>query len=72
MIDAILGIVEFLTSIFALITNTLASVIWVITSIPQFVGTFTALMAYCPTYLVVWVECALALTVLFAIMKLMP
>lgn len=72
MIDAILGIVDFLVSIVHLIGNTLASVAWAITSIPQFVGTFTSLIAYCPTYLVVWIECAIALTLLFAILKLMP
>lgn len=72
MIDAILGIVDFLVSIVHLIGNTLASVAWVITSIPQFIGTFTGLLAYCPTYLVIWIECALALTVLFAVLKLMP
>ena len=70
MIDAVLGIVDFLTSIVHFIANTLTSIIWVITSIPQFVGTFVGLLAYCPTYLVIWIECALALTLLFAVIKL--
>ena len=72
MLDAILGVVDFLVSIVHLIANTITSIIWVITSIPQFVATFTGLLAYCPTYLLVWIECALALTLLFAILKLMP
>ena len=71
MLDALMGILDFLVTIVHLVGNTLASVVWVITSIPQFLGTFTGLLAYCPTYLVVWIEIALALTVLFAILRLM-
>lgn len=71
MIDFLLGIVEFLGSIVVIIGNTFASVIWVITNIPQFASSLTALFAYCPTPLLVWLEICIALTILFAIIKLL-
>lgn len=71
MIDLLTGIVDFLGSIIVFIGNTFSSIIWVITSIPKFTSTFTAIFAYCPTPLLVWLEVCLALTVLFAIIKLL-
>lgn len=49
----------------------LALVIWVITSIPKFTASLTAIFAYCPTSLLIWLELSLALTVLFAVIKLL-
>ena len=71
MVDALMGIVDFVISIGSFIINTLASLIWVITSIPNFVATITSLFAYCPTFLLVFLEISLALMVLFAIFKLL-
>lgn len=71
MVDAILGIADFIMSIIHFIGNTLASIIWVVTSIPQFVGTVTGLFAYCPTPLLIFLEMSLALMILFAIIKLL-
>lgn len=71
MIDALLAIVDFIIAIGSFIFNTLASVIWVITSIPSFVSSITALFAYCPTFILVFLEISLALMVLFAIFKLL-
>lgn len=71
MIDFLLSIVDFLQSILMLVMNTLSSVVWVINSIPSFVMTFTAVFAYSPTILLVWLEIALALTIVFGIIKLL-
>ena len=71
MIDALMAIVAFIIAIGSFVFNTLASIIWVITSIPSFVGSITALFAYCPTFILVFLEISLALMVLFAIFKLL-
>lgn len=71
MIDLLLGIVDFLVSIVKFIGNSLASIAWSITSIPAFVSSITAVFAYCPTFLLVFLEVCLALTVVFAIIRLM-
>lgn len=71
MMDVLYGIVDFIIAIASFIVNTFRSVVWVITSIPSFVGTITALFAYCPTFLLVFLEISLALMVLFAIFKLL-
>lgn len=71
MINFFSGIIDFLNSIVQFIINTLASIIWVITSIPKFTASLTAIFAYCPTSLLIWLELSLALTVLFAVIKLL-
>lgn len=71
MIDALMAIVDFIIAIGSFFYNTLASIIWVITSIPSFVGSITALFAYCPTFILAFLEISLALMVLFAIFKLL-
>lgn len=71
MIDFLASIVDFAISIVTFIRNTIASILWIITSIPQFLTTFTAIFAYCPTPLLVFLEVCLALTVVFALIKLM-
>ena len=71
MIDALLGIVDFLAAIGSFIINTLTSIVWVITSIPSFVGSITALFAYSPPCILVFLEISLALMVLFAVFKLL-
>ncbi len=71
MIDALLAIVDFIIAIGSFVYNTLASIIWVTTSIPSFVTSITALFAYCPTFLLAFLEISLALMVLFAIFKLL-
>lgn len=62
---------DFFISIIMLIGNTLTSIVWVITSIPKFVSTVTSVFAYCPTYLLAFLEISLALIILFAIIKLL-
>jgi len=71
VIDALLAIVDFIIAIGSFIFNTLASVIWVITSIPSFVSSITPLFAYSPPFILVFLEISLALMVLFAIFKLL-
>lgn len=71
MIEALTAIVDFISAIGSFIFNTLSSVIWVITSIPSFVTTISALFTYCPTFLLAFLEISLALMVLFAIFKLL-
>lgn len=71
MMDVLYGIVDFIVAIASFVVNTFQSIVWVITSIPSFVGTIGALFAYCPTFLLVFLEISLALMVLFAIFKLL-
>lgn len=71
MIDALLGIADFLVAIANFLVNTFMSIVWVITSIPSFVGSITALFAYCPTFILAFLEISLALMVLFAVFKLL-
>lgn len=70
MLDMLRGVVDFLVSVAELLRNTFTSICWVIVSIPQFIGSITAVFAYCPTSLLIWLEVCLALTVLFAVIKL--
>lgn len=70
MIDFLVGIVDFCISLVQWLVNTFQSVVWVITSIPKFTGSITAIFAYCPTPLLIFLEISLALTVLFAVIKL--
>ena len=69
--DVLMGIVDFIISIASFILNTLFSVIWVVQSIPAFVGNITALFAYCPYFVLVFLEISLALMILFAVFKLL-
>lgn len=71
MIDALLGIVDFLGAICSFVINTITSIVWIITSIPSFVATITSLFAFCPTFILVFLEISLALMVLFAVFKLL-
>lgn len=71
MIDALLSVVDFLVSILQFFINTLMSIFWIIGSIPNFVSSITAIFAYCPTGLLVYLEICIALTILFAVIKLM-
>lgn len=71
MVDALMGIVDFVIAIASFVINTLFSIIWVIRSIPSFVGSITALFAYCPYFVLVFLEISLALMVLFAVIKLL-
>lgn len=71
MMDVLYGIVDFIVAIASFVVNTFMSIVWVVTSIPSFVGSITALFAYCPTFILVFLEISLALMVLFAIFKLL-
>lgn len=71
MMDVLYGIVDFIVAIANFVVNTFMSIVWVVTSIPSFVGSITALFAYCPTFILVFLEISLALMVLFAIFKLL-
>ena len=71
MIDLLRGIVDFLVSVSQFIYGSIQSVIWVISSIPKFISSITAVFAYCPSFLLVFLEISLAITVLLAIFKLL-
>lgn len=71
MMDVLYGIVDFIVAIASFVVNSFMSIVWVVTSIPSFVGSITALFAYCPTFILVFLEISLALMVLFAIFKLL-
>lgn len=70
MIDFLRGIVDFCISLAQWLANTFQSIAWLIVSIPKFTASITAVFAYCPTPLLVFLEVSLALTVLFAVIKL--
>ena len=70
MIDIRYGFVDFFVSLAQWLSNTFQSIAWVIVSIPKFTSSITAIFAYCPTRLLVFLEVSLALTVLFAVIKL--
>lgn len=71
MIAFLESIVQFAVSICQFIINTVRSILWVLFTIPKFVGSITAVFAYCPSYLLVFLEISLALMILFAIIKLL-
>ena len=54
MMDVLYGIVDFIVAIASFVINTSMSIVWVATSIPSFVGNITALFAYCPTFILVF------------------
>lgn len=71
MISILQSIAQFIFSICEFLINTFRSILWVINAIPSFVGSITAVFAYCPSPLLVFLEISLALTVLFAVIKLL-
>lgn len=71
MMDFLYGLVDFLVAIYNLIYNTVTAVVWAVTSIPKFSAIIVELFAYCPTFLLVFLEVSLALMIVFAIIKLL-
>lgn len=71
MMDIITSIADFFLSIGQLILNTFQSIAWIVSSIPTFTSSITAVFAYCPSFLLVFLEVSLALTIVFAIIKLL-
>ena len=71
MMDVLYGIVDFIVAIANFVVNFFMSIVWVVNSIPSFVSIVTALFAYCPTFLLVFLEISIALMVLFAVFKVL-
>lgn len=71
MIDILSSIGDAIYTLFQLIINTITSVLWVIVNIGEFQSTIVALTAYCPSFILVFLEVSLALTIVFAIFKLL-
>lgn len=71
MISILQSIVQFIVSFCTFIINTLTSIIWVAFNIPRFVESIAAVFAYCPSPLLVFLEISLALTALYAVIKLL-
>lgn len=71
MLEYLEAIAQFLISIVQFVLNHIKSLIWVVTSIPQFVSSVTAVFAYAPTPLLAFLEISVAIMVLFAIIKLL-
>lgn len=65
------AIVDFFITLCDFIVNQIATVKWVIEIIPEFATFYNSFFAYCPTFLMVFCEVSLALTILFAIIKLL-
>lgn len=70
MIDILTGIGEAILTFLQYIGNLFESGLWFITNIGTFMGTIAELSAYCPTFLLVFLEVSLALMVLLAIFRL--
>lgn len=66
-----LQIIDAIATFFEFIINTFKSLIWVIGSIPQFVGTLTSVGAYIPTFLAAFFAISISVTVLYAVFKLL-
>lgn len=64
-------IINAIATLFEFIINTFKSLIWVITSIPQFVSTLGIVGAYIPTFLAAFFTISLSVTVLYAVFKLL-
>lgn len=71
MLDAIMGIVDAIVAFVKFIIGTLNSLVWLISSIPKFNVILLEIFAFCPTFLLAFLEVALALMVLFAVLKLL-
>lgn len=65
------ALIEFLTSIGNFILNQIQSVVWVMEAIPQFVDFMMDYFAYCPPFLLVFLQVSLSVTVLLAVFKLL-
>ena len=64
-------IINAIATLFEFIINTFKSLIWVITSIPQFVSTLGTVGAYIPSFLAAFFTISLSVTVLYAVFKLL-
>ena len=64
-------IIEAIGTFFDFIINTLKSLLWVISAIPQFVSTLGAAGAYLPTFLSAFFTISISVTVLYAVFKLL-
>ena len=64
-------IIEAIGTFFDFIINTFKSLLWVISSIPQFVSTLGAAGAYLPTFLSAFFTISISVTVLYAVFKLL-
>lgn len=71
MIEILTGIGEAIATLITFFINTISSLIWVVTNIDSFLTTVTSLAAYCPTFLLAFLEISLALTALFAVLKML-
>lgn len=65
------AVIDFLLSVVDFIGNQIMTVVWAIGAIPQFTVFIGSFFTYCPGFLLLFLEVSLALTVLFAIIKLL-
>lgn len=71
MIDGFMAVIDAIIAFIKFIIGTLNSLVWLISSIPKFNVILLEVFAFCPTFLLSFLEVALALMVLFAILKLL-
>ena len=64
-------IIEATGTFFDFIINTVKSLLWVKSAIPQFVSTLGAAGAYLPTFLSAFFTISISVTVLYAVFKLL-
>lgn len=64
------AIISFFMALIDFIANQIMTLIWAIQTIPQFVDFIFEFLAYCPSFLLFFMEASVALTVLFAVLKL--
>lgn len=65
------AIIDFFISLGDFLINQIQTVIWAVAAIPRLASFFNSFFAYCPSFLLIFLEVSLALTILFAIIKLL-
>lgn len=71
MIDILSSIGEGLYTLLMLIFNTISTVLWAVLNIGTWISTLNALVAFCPSFILVFLEASLALMVVFAVLKIL-
>lgn len=66
-----LEIIELLKSVIHFFTNTIQSIVWFCTNIPELIGLLYEAIGYAPPFLLPFLTLSLAATALFAIIRLL-
>ena len=70
LINAILGLIEFIISIVNLIISVIDSCVWLVMNLPQLLASVTTAFAYAPAFVEVFLVCSLAIIVVMFVIRL--